>query len=119
MKTVKENLVYGFVEGVTTQEKAIFILENYQKTYSAEIDLNFNMFKSDVYELAKQYDKGELHVYDRSEWLEHLTERLADARYYDDLELIDELDKLSKTVEQNKNIKVVLNDVNDNTIYLY
>ena len=103
MKTVKENLVYEFVEGVTTQEKAIFILENYQKTYSAEIDLNFNMFKSDVYELAKQYDKGELHVYDRSEWLEHLAE----------------LGKLSTTIEQNKDIKIVLNDVNDNTIYLY
>ena len=105
MKTEKENLVYE--------------LENYQKTYSTEIDLNFNMFKSDVYELAKQYDKGELHVYDRSEWLEHLTERLADARRDDDSELIDELDNFAKTVNQNKDIKVILNDVNDNTIYLY
>ena len=105
MNTKKENLVYE--------------LENYQKTYSTEIELNFNMFRSDVYELSKQYDKGELYVYSRSEWLEHLNERLAEARYYDDLELIDELDKLSKTVKQDKNIKVVLNDVNDNTIYLY
>ena len=99
MNTKKENLVYE--------------LENYQKTYSTEIDLNFNMFKSDVYELAKQYEKGELYVYDRSEWLEHLNERLADARHYDDSELIE------KTVKQDKNIKVILNDVNDNTIYLY
>ena len=105
MKTKKENLVYE--------------LENYQKTYSTEIDLNFNMFRSDVYELSKQYDKGELYVYDRSEWLEHLTERLADARRDDDSELIDELDNFAKTVNQNKDIKVILNDVNDNTIYLY
>ena len=76
-----------------SEEKVKNYLENYPKTFSTSMDEMFDLFKSDVYELSKEYKKNEASVYTVKELREECkewedTKRLEELEGHDDSEIV-------------------------------
>lgn len=76
-----------------SEEKVKNYLENYPKTFSTSMDEMFDLFKSDVYELSKDYKNNEAYVYTVKDLREECeenndTERLEGLKEHDDSEIV-------------------------------
>lgn len=76
-----------------SEEKVKNYLENYPKTFSTSMDEMFDLFKSDVYELSKDYKNNEAYVYTVKDLREECeenndTERLEGLKGHDDSEIV-------------------------------
>ena len=76
-----------------SEEKVKNYLESYPKTFSTSMDEMFDLFKSDVYELSKDYKNNEAYVYTVKDLREECeenndTERLEGLKGHDDSEIV-------------------------------
>lgn len=94
-------------------------LENYPKTHSDQMDPYFSLTKADVYRMAIDYRNGEVYIYNKKDFLDFLSNSIADFISLGEDE--DSIDELKERLEGTKALPfdVVANTVDDNDYFIW
>lgn len=111
--------ISNLVLGTVSQERVGYVrnyLENYEKTYSTELDTKLGLFKSDVYGLSKAYMAGEVEVVTMKDYVISQLELVEP----DDLRgLAVMLDDLSRLINGQSHKSAVIHNFMAQELYFY